>query len=160
VTPAKLLATWFGVGLVPKAPGTFGSLAALPLAWLIERYWNHAGLLAVSMLIFAIGVIACDRYVRESGRKDPKEAVIDEVAGQCFLLAVLPCSWKSYVIGFVLFRFFDIVKPFPVSYFDRNVSGGLGVMLDDIAAASYPILLLLAAAWCGVNIDTVYNWLM
>lgn len=142
--PVLLLATWFGSGLAPKAKGTMGTLAALPFAAAIHYYGGHFGLLGAAIVTFAFGVWISDAYMKRTGTHDPGEIVIDEVAGIWLLLAPLPLSLQSYLIGFLLFRFFDIVKPWPVSVADRKMQSALGVMVDDIMAAFYPYFLLIA----------------
>lgn len=137
-----LLVTWFGAGRAPKTPGTFGSLAALPFAYAVQLLGGNAALMAFSLAVFAAGVWACGRYVRETNRSDPSEAVIDEVAGMSLLLAALEPSWQGYAVAFVLFRLFDILKPWPVSWADQKVKGGLGIMLDDMLAAAMGIFAL------------------
>ena len=139
--PAKLIGTWFGSGLVPKAPGTMGTLAALPFAYVIQSMAGNGALLAASLIIFFIGWYAACVYLRHTDAKDPKEIVVDEVAGVWLLLAFMEPVWQSYVIGFVLFRFFDVLKPWPVSWADKKVGGGLGVMLDDMLAGAYPLVI-------------------
>lgn len=146
--PAFLLATWFGCGRAAKAPGTWGSLAALPFAWIIQSWGGAMALLAAAAFCFAVGWWAAAVYVRRTGTDDPKEVVIDEVAGQWLVLAAAPLDPALYALGFLLFRIFDIWKPWPVNLADRTVGGGLGVMLDDILAALYgAALLALAALW-------------
>ncbi len=135
--PASLLATWFGIGHLPKAPGTWGSLAALPFAWVLYHSGGPLILAAATIAIFAVGVWAAQRLEQADGTKDPGHIVIDEVAGQWLTLALFPADPIHYGIGFVLFRIMDIAKPWPVNWLDRHVSGGLGVMLDDIAAGAY-----------------------
>jgi phosphatidylglycerophosphatase A len=137
MTFPSLLATWFGSGLLPKAPGTWGSLAALPFAFAIHTLAGQFALLLASIVVFAIGCWAAQAYTTETGTKDPGEVVIDEVAGQWLTLAFVPVSAWAYVAGFVLFRLADILKPWPVSWLDRKVAGGLGVMADDMAAGLY-----------------------
>lgn len=139
--PAKFIGTWFGVGLVPKAPGTFGSIAALPFAWAIESYGSHSALLIASIITFFIGWIACHLYLPYTQSQDPKEMVIDEVSAQWLLLSFMPQTAISFAAGLVLFRFFDIIKPWPVSLSDRKIHGGFGVMFDDTLAALYPLAL-------------------
>jgi phosphatidylglycerophosphatase A len=144
--PAVLLATWFGVGFLPIAPGTWGSLAALPLAWLIAATWGKFALGAATLAVFASGCWAAGRVASTGGVKDPGCVVIDEVVGQWLVLAVAPTKIAAYGIGFLLFRIADIAKPWPASWADRAVPGGVGIMLDDIFAALYAaaaILLLL-----------------
>ncbi len=135
--PAVLLGTWFGVGLLPRAPGTWGSLAALPFAWGLRQGLGTPGLAIAAVVLFAAGVWAAGVYVRHSGREDPGAVVIDEVVGQWLVLLVVPPDAFLYAVGFVLFRIADIAKPWPVSWADRSLKGGLGVMLDDVLAALY-----------------------
>jgi len=139
--PAKLLGTWFGAGLSPKAPGTMGSIAALPFAWVIQSYFGSLGLLIAGIIAFFVGWVACIFYLPHVDAKDPKEIVIDEVSGQWILLSFLPLTWQAYLLGLILFRFFDILKPFPISVADRKITGGFGVMFDDTLAALYPLLI-------------------
>jgi phosphatidylglycerophosphatase A len=135
--PAFVLATWFGVGRLPGAPGTWGSLAALPLAWLLMAAGGALLLLAAAVLVFALGLWASDRYMKAVGVHDPGAIVIDEVAGQWLTLAVAPLDPLAYLLGFVLFRIADVLKPWPASWLDRRVGGAFGVMIDDVAAAAY-----------------------
>ena len=141
--PAALLATWFGSGLLPWAPGSWGSLAALPFAWVIMTYTGASGLLVAALVVFAVGCWAAGRVAQASGVKDPGFTVIDEVAGQWLTLVVAPLDPLFYLAGFLLFRLFDIWKPFPIRHIERNVPGGLGIMADDVAAALYAALALL-----------------
>lgn len=140
--PAALLATWFGAGLLPWAPGTWGSLAALPFAWLIATLFGPASLVIAAAIVFVIGWWAAEQVGRASGIADQRTIVIDEVAGQWLTLAVAPPSAAAYVLGFLLFRLFDITKPWPASAAERNIPGGLGVMADDIVAGIYAAVLL------------------
>ncbi|MBI3444652.1 MAG: phosphatidylglycerophosphatase A [Magnetospirillum sp.] len=142
--PACIAATWFGAGLLPKVPGTWGSAAALPLAWIIMSLGGPTMLLAASLVCFLVGWWVSAIYVRRTGVSDPGEVVIDEVAGQWLVLVAAPLDPLSYLIGFGLFRLFDIWKPWPVSWADQRVGGGLGVMLDDILAALYALGLMIA----------------
>jgi phosphatidylglycerophosphatase A len=140
--PAMLLATWFGAGLLPKIPGTWGSLAALPFAWHIGSEFGALGLVIAAAIVFAVGCWAADTASRAGDVRDPGFIVIDEVAAQFLVLAVAPVAPLAYTAGFVLFRIADIVKPFPANWADREVHGGLGIMLDDIFAALYAGLAL------------------
>lgn len=137
---SKFLATFGYVGLIPFAPGTFGSLAALPLAWVLIVMAGPVGVLVGAALAFGLGVWATGVETAGRANHDPGEIVIDEVAGQ--LLALLPLSAGvllngntvvTLLVGFVLFRLFDILKPWPVSWAD-NMDTPLGVMLDDVLA--------------------------
>jgi len=141
--PAALIATAGGIGLLPLMPGTWGSLAALPCAWAISALAGQPGLAAAAILVFALGIWASEAVARASGAKDPGFIVVDEVAAQFLVLATAPFDWRTYAAAFLLFRVFDIAKPWPVRAIERRVAGGLGIMLDDVAAALYAILLLL-----------------
>jgi phosphatidylglycerophosphatase A len=139
---ATLIATWFGVGLIPIAPGTWGSLVALPFAWAITRVWGATGLAIAVAIVFFIGWWAAATVTKASGIKDPDFLVIDEVAGQWLVLLAAPRDPLAWLLAFLLFRIFDIWKPWPVSWADRDIAGGLGVMLDDLLAAVYAALVL------------------
>lgn len=140
--PATLIATWFGTGLAPVAPGTWGSLAALPFAWGITVFTGPWGLLAAAIAIFLIGVWAAGRYAAAGEAKDPGQIVVDEVAGQWLALVAVPLDPLAYLAAFGLFRLCDIVKPWPASWADRRLAGGLGVMLDDMIAGGYALLVV------------------
>lgn len=140
--PAFWLATWFGSGLLKPAPGTWGSLAALPFAWLFMWVGGIWLLLTAVVVVSLIGWWASDCYVRRRGGSDPGEVVIDEVAGQWLVLLAAPLDPWYYAAGFVLFRIVDIAKPWPARWADRSLHGGLGIMLDDILAAGYGLLAL------------------
>ena len=140
--PALVLGTWFGVGLLPVMPGTWASLAALPCAWTICSLFGRIGLAAAAVTIFAAGCWASSRVAEASAVKDPGTIVVDEVAGQWFALLTVALDPLSYFSAFSLFRVFDIWKPWPVHWADRHLQGGLGIMLDDLLAAGYAVLVL------------------
>jgi phosphatidylglycerophosphatase A len=144
-SPSVLVATWFGVGFLPVAPGTWGSLAALPFAWLIQSTTGSTGLLVASGALFLVGWQAASVFVRRSHEKDPRPVVVDEVAGQWLVLAAAPLDVRFYALGLVLFRLADIVKPWPASWADRELQGGLGVMADDLLAAVWAFAALAVA---------------
>jgi len=148
--PAKLLGTWFGAGLSPKASGTAGSIAALPFACVIQIYWGSMALFIASVIAFIVGWIASNKYLHYTDAKDPKEIVIDEVAGQWLLLSVLYPTLTSYIVGLILFRFFDILKPWPICVADRRITNGFGVMFDDILAALYPMVIWVVVAGAAI----------
>ncbi len=132
--PATALALSFGLGLIPWSPGSFGAagafviyLLAAPLPW----GWQ-AGLTA---FLFALGCAACSRAAALLGEEDHQSIVWDETVGMLIVLVLVPPTLLSWLAGFVLFRVFDIVKPWPISAIDRNIHGGFGVMLDDAVAA-------------------------
>jgi phosphatidylglycerophosphatase A len=127
------LATWFGCGLVPVAPGTVGALGAIPLYLLVIRGGKPA-LLAAAVGVTAAGIWAASRVARELGKKDPQLVVVDEVAGMLVtMLPVTAVTPRAIVAGFVLFRVLDIVKPWPVRSIEK-LPGGWGIVLDDVAA--------------------------
>jgi len=135
--PGALLATWFGAGLLPKAPGTWGSLAAIPFALLFSWAGGPWLLAAASLLLLPLGVWAGGWYVARGGREDPGEVVIDEVAGQWIALVPAGLDPLACVVGFLLFRACDILKPWPARWIDRSVKGGVGIMADDVVAGLY-----------------------
>jgi phosphatidylglycerophosphatase A len=147
--PAVLLATWFGIGLLPITPGTWGSLAALPFAWAIRSHLGTAGLAVATVITFTIGWWAAATVAKASAIEDPGAVVIDEVAAQWLVLLPAPLDPIAYALAFLLFRIFDIWKPWPVRWADRRVKGGLGIMLDDFLAAAYAIALLLVLLVAG-----------
>ena len=129
------IATVFGVGRSPAAPGTAGSAVALPFAYLIALAGGRLTLLLAAILVLAIGSWACEIYAGAKGEVDPKECVIDEVAGQWITCAFAPTALLWYIAAFILFRVFDIWKPWPIKWVERKVPGGLGIMADDVVAA-------------------------
>lgn len=144
--PAGWIATGFGSGLVPFAPGTAGSLAAL-LPWLALRELPLPAYLAVLLFAFVVGVWACDWTIRRLGVEDPGLVVWDEFVGIWITLAALPDHWVYVVAGFALFRLFDIAKPWPVGWADRRIKGGLGTMVDDCLAGLYALAAVQLLAW-------------
>ena len=143
--PAWQLATWFGTGLMPKAPGTWGSLAAVPFAYGVHQLAGPVGLFAAAWVLFALGAWAAEEFRRRTGTKDPPAVVVDEAAGQWLALVPAGDDILVYAAGFLLFRLFDIWKPWPVSWADRRIEGGLGIMLDDMIAGAYAACTLWAA---------------
>ena len=148
--PAALVATAGGIGLLPLMPGTWASFAALPCAWAISALADRAALGIAAILVFALGCWAAKAVARASGREDPGFIVVDEVAAQWLVLVAAPLDWRAYLAAFLLFRVFDIVKPWPVRAIERRVSGGLGIMLDDVFAALYAGLALLVLVRFGL----------
>ncbi|HEY8327106.1 MAG TPA: phosphatidylglycerophosphatase A [Rhodanobacter sp.] len=143
-TPAGWLACGFGAGLAPVAQGTFGSLAAL-LPWLLLRELPLPIYLAVLLVGFGAGVWACNVAGRALGVADHRSLVWDEFIGQWVALLPLlamPAPWWAIAIGFVLFRLFDVWKPWPISWLDRRVKGGMGVMIDDVVAGVFAAVML------------------
>lgn len=141
------VATVGGVGRAPKAPGTCGTLAALPLAWLAQQ-GGMAVEAALLLLVSLAGLWAAERACRILGRKDPSEVVIDEVAGYLLTMTMAPSGGIWFGVGFLLFRLFDIWKPWPVNALER-LPGGWGVMADDLMAGVWAglVLILIAGIW-------------
>lgn len=139
-----IILSWFGSGYSPKAPGTAGSLAALPFAWAIASVWGPSTLVIAGLLAALIGWASA--AATPAAKSDPGWVVIDEVAGQWLTLAIVPPDLLLYAIGFCAFRFFDILKPWPIRTLERTVPGALGVMVDDLAAAVYAGAVLYAAS--------------
>ena len=139
--PVHLLAFGFGSGLAPVAPGTFGTLAAIPFYLLMARL-PLAGYLLVLLLVILAGIRICGRASRDLGVHDHPGIVWDEFAGFFVTMIAAPPGWPWILAGFALFRFFDILKPWPIGWLDRRVGGGLGIMLDDLVAGLYAWLLL------------------
>ncbi len=150
-----LFVTMFGLGKLPKIPGTFGSLATTIILYILFHILDLSSnlILIGLMVIFIFSFLAVATHIKDNENKDPKEVIIDEFIGQSipiYLYEVSHGTEKSadeaiifYCICFVLFRFFDIVKPFPVSYFDKNFKNSFGVIMDDICAGFYVVLSLI-----------------
>lgn len=158
---SKLIATFFYTGLLPKAPGTWGSLAALPFAVILHAVGGFPVLLIATIIVFFVGWWATIQETTGRDNHDPGEIVIDEVAGQWIALLPasfmftrhdLPLIWPALLFGFIFFRLFDIFKPWPVSWADQKETA-FGVMLDDVLAG---ILASIASAALAI----LYHWLM
>lgn len=144
--PAHFIALGGGPGLIPIAPGTFGTLLAFPIFWLAGPRLDYPTYLSLVAVLFAIGVWACDVTGRALGAADHGAMVWDEtVAFLLVLWFTLGLNGYWQLAAFVLFRFFDIAKPPPIRYYERRFKGGLGVMIDDIAAAVYTVIVLAIA---------------
>lgn len=147
--PAGWLALGLGAGLVPRAQGTFGSVVAFLPWWFL---WRHLSLPAYGLMLilaFAIGVWACGESGRRIGFSDHRALVWDEFVGQWIALlpALIAPSWWSLLIGFVLFRLFDVWKPWPINWLDARVKGGAGVMVDDVVAGIFAAVVLAVIGW-------------
>ncbi|MBO5443123.1 MAG: phosphatidylglycerophosphatase A [Alphaproteobacteria bacterium] len=147
---AYILATYLGLGYSPKAPGTAGSLGTIPLAALLAYFFGTEGILAAAIVVFFIGVWATNEIIKNQENKDPSIVVIDEVAGQLLTFTFVASSlvhnfdkWYLYLIGFGLFRLFDIVKLGPVKWADTKLKNAWGVMLDDVFAGIIASIFLL-----------------
>lgn len=140
--PVHLLALGFGSGLAPKMPGTFGTLAALPVVVLLSYYASFSVYLIVTILVSIVGVRICGRTAEDMGVHDDSSIVWDEVAGMMITMLAVPLSWQTLLVGFLLFRLFDILKPWPISYLDKHVHGGFGIMIDDVLAGLFALGIL------------------
>ncbi|MBA6264388.1 MAG: phosphatidylglycerophosphatase A [Colwellia sp.] len=138
--PIHFLALGFGSGLLPKAPGTYGTLAAIPL-YLLLAPTSMSTYLTIVIIMSIAGIYICGKAAKDAGVHDHGAIVWDEIVGFLITMFMVPLSWQSIVVGFILFRIFDIFKPWPISYIDKNLHGGLGIMVDDIIAG-------LAALFC------------
>jgi phosphatidylglycerophosphatase A len=146
--PVNLLAFGFGTGLSPVAPGSVGSLLGVLLAWLALDLTNSMQI-GVAFLLIVPGIWICGESARRIGVHDHGGIVWDEIAGMYVTLLVAPPTISAWILGYLLFRAFDIVKPWPIRDLDHSIDGGLGIMLDDLAAALYAAILL-----------GMYGWLM
>lgn len=152
------LATFFKIGKISKAPGTVATLATIPVWYLLAQTGPFI-YMAVTFLLFPIGVWAASIYEERTGTHDSKEIVIDEVVGFLITMTWLPITWQSAVLGFLIFRFFDIVKPPPIRQLDKKVPGGFGVMVDDVVAGIMSSILMQLiynqTNWLGIQISTL-----
>ena len=138
--PAHLLAFGFGAGLMPRAPGTWGTLVALPIFALVRMAGGGtAAVIAAALLFFCVGVWASGVAGRALGVSDHGGIVIDEIAAFLLVLACTPATFGWWLIAFLLFRVFDVFKPWPIRWADRTIKGGFGVMFDDVLAAGFAI---------------------
>ena len=147
-----LFVTMFGLGKIPKIPGTFGSLATTIILYIFFHIFNLSSkfILTLLIIIFILSFLAVSNHIKNSKNKDPKEIIIDEFIGQSIPIYLYEVSHGTeklanealifYFICFVLFRFFDILKPFPVSFFDKNFKNSFGVIMDDVCAGFYVVL--------------------
>lgn len=150
--PVLLLAFGFGSGLAKKAPGTMGTLAAIPVYYFLiqTNLWVYSVFTVVSMLA---GIWICGQAAEKLGEHDFGGIVWDEVAGYLVTMWLVPFAWQTIVLGFVLFRVFDIIKPWPIKWLDQHVDGGFGIMVDDILAGVFAALvlqLILFQGWLGL----------
>lgn len=139
-----VLCTWFGLGKLKPAPGSWGSAGALPFAWLLQVYGGPWALAIAACAITLIALWAIRLFLVRWPGEDPGEVVIDEVAGQWLTLVFVPADPWLYLIGFIVFRFFDITKIWPASWADNTLSGAPGVLIDDLFAGLYGMIVMLA----------------
>jgi len=134
--PVCFLGLGFGSGLAPKAPGTFGTIAAIPICLLMQNL-SLVTYLVLTVIAFIVGIWICQKSADWLGKEDPSAVVWDEIVGYLVTMIAAPQGWQWVVLGFVLFRFFDILKPWPISIADKELHGGFGIMLDDVIAGIF-----------------------
>lgn len=144
--PIHFLAFGFGTGLSPKAPGTIGTLAAVPLFLLMSQFSLIIYTIVLIILILLSFYIA-GKSAELLGIHDHGGIVIDEICGYLVTMLLAPVSWQAMLLGFVLFRFFDIFKPWPIKQLDQSISGGVGIVVDDLMAGIYALLSLQLILW-------------
>ncbi|NMP14812.1 phosphatidylglycerophosphatase A [Thalassotalea sp. Y01] len=139
--PVHFLALGFGTGLAPKAPGTFGTLAALPFIFILAQFALPV-YIAAAIIMSLVGIWICGKASADAQVHDHGAIVWDEVAGYTITMIAIPLNWQTLLVGFIIFRIFDILKPWPISIADKKVHGGLGIMLDDIIAGVLSLALM------------------
>jgi phosphatidylglycerophosphatase A len=149
MSPTSLIATLGGIGRAPIAPGTVASLVALPFAYIFARYAGTMGLFLATLAASVVGIWASDLHARSVGDVDPSECVVDELAGQWLTCAFAPLSLSGFALAFVLFRLFDMLKPWPTSQAEK-LPGGIGIVADDLVAAVMAGILVLGASMVGI----------
>ena len=142
LNPVHFLAFGFGAGLSPKVPGTIGTLVAIPLYLVLVEYLPFFTYLGAITVAFLAGIYLCGRTAKDLGVHDHGGIVWDEFVGYWITMILVPVTWYWIAIGFLLFRFFDILKPFPIGWLDKKVQGGFGIMLDDLIAGIYAGIVL------------------
>jgi phosphatidylglycerophosphatase A len=147
--PAHFLGFGFGSGLIPFMPGTLGSLAAIPLVIGFTMLPIFAQVLIV-IILSVLGIVICDKVSQDLGVHDHGAIVWDEIVGMLVVFIAVPLSWQAVLLGFLLFRIFDILKPWPISFLDKHVHGGFGIMIDDIIAAIFAAVLMHLSLWIGI----------
>ncbi len=145
--PLHWLATGFGSGLSPFAPGTVGTLAAIPFYWLMS-YLPLSGYIAVTVVAAIAGIWICQSATKAIGQDDHGSIVWDEFVGFWITMIAAPKGLFWLLAGFLIFRFFDIIKPWPIRWLDRYVKGGLGIMVDDVLAGLFGLLVMQIGVYC------------
>lgn len=150
--PIHFLAFGFGSGLLPKMPGTYGTLAAIPIYLLIATLplWMYA---AITLLLIVFACYACGVTARDIGVHDYSGIVLDEIVGYLLAMMAVPVGWFWIIAGFSLFRLFDIWKPWPIRWVDRHVKGGVGIVVDDLIAAVFAWVILQGLVFLWVYYD-------
>lgn len=139
--PVHFLSLGFGSGLSPVAPGTFGTVAAIPVFLLLANL-SLLPFIVVTLLLMLLGFYLCGETAKALNTHDHPAIVWDEVVGYLITMIAVPLSWQTVLVGFILFRFFDIIKPWPIKWVDKHVHGGIGIMMDDVLAGVMSCLCL------------------
>lgn len=148
--PAHFLGLGLGSGLSPKAPGTAGTLLALPLYWGAMQFLPLLALALLVIPLYFVGVWACHKSALDMGVHDHGSIVIDEIVAMWLVLTVTPLTCMGWLSAFVLFRLFDVWKPWPIRWLDARIHGGMGIMLDDLVAAAFAMAIIyFASPWLG-----------
>jgi phosphatidylglycerophosphatase A len=141
--PVHFLALGFGTGLLPIAPGTWGTLVTIPIYWILMELGISLPIyLLICLLMFLAGIGLCARTTADAGVHDHGAIVWDEMVGYLLTMTLLPFTWTWIIAGFFVFRIFDVLKPWPINWVDRNIHGGFGIMLDDVLAGLASCLVL------------------
>ena len=148
-TVQTVLSTWFGLGFVPKGPGTAGTIGAIPLYLLLRPHGPWA-VAAAAVCLTLVGIWAAGGYAKITGLHDPQKVVIDEVAGVHVAWIACPPTWQGLLAGFLLFRLFDMTKPFPANWAERKLQGGTSIVLDDVFAGMWGAAVVVALRLAGV----------
>ena len=149
--PVHFFALGFGSGLAPKAPGTFGTIMAIPLYWVIRNFPFESKITLIS-LAFIIGIYFCDFTGKALGVSDHGSIVWDEIVAMMLVLTIAPFTIYWWITAFILFRLFDIWKPFPIRQCDAKLKGGFGVMFDDLLAAIYAMIIIQGLQWIIIRL--------
>ena len=149
--PACFLGLGFGSGLAPKAPGTFGTLAAVPIYLLLQNI-PLISYISIIVIAFIAGIWICQQSADWLQKDDPSAVVWDEIVGFLITMIAAPEGWQWIVLGFIFFRFFDILKPWPINLADKAIHGGLGIMVDDVIAG---IFALVCVQWVYLVFPTI-----
>lgn len=145
-TPMQFLASGFGSGCAPVAPGTFGTLAAVPI-WILLSFLSPITYAILVVAIFVLGCYVSEKASQEMGVHDHGGIVIDEFVGYFITMFLVPLSWVNILLGFILFRIFDVLKPWPIKVLDRQVKGGFGIMVDDVLAGFMALVCMHLLLW-------------
>lgn len=150
-SPATWVATWGGCGLIRPAPGTWGTLGAMPFGVLLLLFGGVPALVIASIILFPIGLWASKKFEKMVNEKDSGMIVVDEVVGVWIALIPAMLSPLSVALAFIFFRFFDILKPWPIAYFDKHFKGAFGVMIDDVIAGVFAAIILIGLRYVGIG---------